>query len=382
MVSRGAVITTDSRLPTLAAVAPGFFDVHPVRALGQYFSMHLYTLDPLLDSRWDDLVESHPRSSVFHHSGWLRALAKTYGYRTVALTSTPPGKPLSDGLVFCEIRSWITGSRLVSLPFSDHADLLGNEDANSLELQEWVPTAISSHQWRYIELRPVRWRPHPNCPLVTSQSFWAHTLTLTPSLEQLFRNLHKSCIQRRVQRAEREHLSFERGRSQECLDAFYHLLMITRRRHRLLPQPRAWFSNLFSCMGSVEIRLVRKGGVPVAAILTLRHRNTVVYKYGCSDERFHHLGGMPFLFWKLIEESKSEGAAEIDFGRTALENNGLLEFKDHLGTCRIPLVYFRYPPDAAATKLSGVPPGARGVFSVLPDILSSNIGRMVYRHIG
>lgn len=80
--------------------------------------MQLYPIDPLLDSRWDDLVASHPRASAFHHKGWLEALAITYGYRPMALTSSPAGKPLSDGVVFCEVKSWITGNRLVSLPFT------------------------------------------------------------------------------------------------------------------------------------------------------------------------------------------------------------------------------------------------------------------------
>lgn len=346
--------------------------------------MKYYALDPLLDRRWDDLVASHPRASVFHRSDWLKALAKTYGYRAVALTSTPPGKPLVDALVYCEIRSWITGNRLVSLPFSDHADPLVNEDVNSLELKEWALAALSSGRWRHIELRPIRWKPHPGSGVMTSQSFWLHTLSLEPSREQLFRNLHKSCVQRRVLRAEREHLCYERCRSERALDDFYRLVMMTRRRHRLLPQPRAWFSNLLSCMSSdAEIRLARKDGVPVAAILTLRHRDAIVYKYGCSDERFHGTGAMPFLFWRLIEESKAEGAEEIDFGRTEVENGGLIGFKDHLGTSRFPLAYLRYPSDAAKTvTIAGPPSGARVLFSVLPDMLSSRMGRLVYRHIG
>src|SRR4051794_39851978 len=90
-------------------------------------SMHLHTIDPLSDSRWDDLVASHPKASVFHHRGWLQALASTYGYRPVVMTSTPPGKPLSNGVVFCEVRSWITGPRMVSLPFADHCEPLLSE---------------------------------------------------------------------------------------------------------------------------------------------------------------------------------------------------------------------------------------------------------------
>jgi CelD/BcsL family acetyltransferase involved in cellulose biosynthesis len=346
--------------------------------------MQLYNLDPLSDSRWDDLAASHSKSSAFHQTGWLRALAQTYGYRTLALTSTPPGKPLTDGLVFCEVRSWITGRRLVSLPFTDHAEPLLDEGIGSHEIAEWMRTECREHNWRYVELRPLSGDMPTRNPLVQSQSFWLHTLDLAPSAERLFRNLHKSCIQRRIRHAEHQGLCYQRSSSAELLDEFYELLMMTRRRFRLLPQPRSWFRNLMTCMSpNAEIRMVRKDGKAIAAMLTLRHRGTVVYKYGCSDEKFHHLAGMPFLFWKLIEECKAEGAQEIDFGRTDAENHGLVRFKDRFGTLRRRLNYFRYAEkerERAVAKLSL--PATRAFFSALPDALSSRAGRLVYRHIG
>jgi hypothetical protein len=346
--------------------------------------MQLYTLDPMEDTRWDDLVASHPRASVFHQKGWLKALAGTYGYRPIVLTRTPPGEQLSDGIVFCEVKSWITGSRLVSLPFADHSEPLLNQSNDSFELTEWMRTECRGHNWKYIELRPLSCGMHWDYPLVASQSYWFHTLDLTPSLDQVFRNLHKNCMQRRIRRAEREQLSYEKGCSEGLIDDFYRLLMITKRRHHLLPQPRAWFRNLVACMSpNVEIRLVRKDSIPIAAILTLKHRSTVVYKYGCSDEKFHHLAGMPFLFWKLIKECKTAGAEQIDFGRTDLENDGLIRFKDRLGTTRRRLTYFRY---SESTRETDVPVSdlhaMRGLFSVLPDALSSRAGDLVYRHIG
>jgi hypothetical protein len=92
---------------------------------------------------------------------------------------------------------------------------------------------------------------------------------------------------------------------------------------------------------------------------------------------------MPFLFWKLIEEGKTAGAEQIDFGRTELENDGLIRFKDQFGTTRRRLTYLRYPGSSrekyvAASDL----PAARRLFSVLPDALSSRAGRLLYRHIG
>src|ERR1035437_3723118 len=347
-------------------------------------SMQPYTLDPMLDSRWDDLVASHPRASVFHQRGWLKALAMTYGYRPMVLTSTPAGEPLSDGIVFCEVKSWMTGSRLVSLPFADHSEPLLNETGDSFELTEWMRSECRQHNWKYVELRPLFWKMPSDCPLVASQSFWFHPLSLTPSIEQIFRGLHKNCIQRRIRRAEREQLSYEKGCTEDLLNDFYRLLMITRRRHQLLPQPSIWFRNLLACMSpNAEIRLVRKDAIPIAAILTLRHHRTVVYKYGCSDESSHHLGAMPFLFWKLIEESKAAGAEQIDFGRTDLDNEGLIAFKDRFGTTRRRLTYLRYPgSEAEKSAVASYLPAVRHLFSVLPDALSSRAGGLLYRHIG
>jgi Acetyltransferase (GNAT) domain len=345
--------------------------------------MQLHEVDPLSDRRWDELVASHPRSSAFHQSGWLRALARTYGYRPFVLTSSQPGKRLSDGIVFCEVKSWITGRRLVSLPFSDHADPLSSGGA-PFEMAEWMRAQCSRHNWKYIEFRPLSGGIDAGHPAVPSESFWLHTLDLTPSAEKLFSGLHKSCLQRRIRHAERQQLLYEKGSSDELLEEFYRLLTVTRRRFRLLPQPRTWFRNLLDCAGrNAQIRIVRKDSEAIAAILTLSHSRTIVYKYGCSDEAFHPLGAMPLLFWKLIEESKADGAELLDFGRTEFENEGLAEFKDHFGTLRTKLNYFRYPRNArqAGTFTMNMA-GARKMLSVLPGPLSSTLGRMAYRHIG
>lgn len=345
--------------------------------------MHLYTLDPLQDLRWDDLVSSHPMASVFHHTGWLKALARTYGYRPVVLTSTPPGVRLSDGMAFCAVDSWLTGSRLVSLPFTDHSEPLLNQAGEPIELGEWMREECRTRNWRYIEFRPLSSKTYSDFPLEPSQSFWFHRLDLTPPLDQIFDGFHRSCIQRRIRHAERQELSYEKGCSDKLIDEFYELFIITRTRHRLLPQPRGWFYNLVGSMrANSEIRVVRKGGTAIAAILTLRHRRTVVYKYGSSDGRFHPLAGMPLLFWKMIQESKAEGVKEIDFGRTDLDHDGLIRFKDRFGTTKQRLNYFRYGDKNARAMTALALPATRALFSALPHSLTSRAGGMVYRHIG
>ena len=346
--------------------------------------MAVNVLNPLSDRRWDDLIARHPLSSVFHQRGWLEALCRTYGYQPLALTTSTSTSALCSGVVFCRVASWITGTRLVSLPFSDHCEPLLNDGVDLNCFTPWLRAECERQHWIYFELRPLLQVQNAEEGLCESHTFCSHELDLEPSLERLFDGLHKDCVQRKIRRAGKESLTYEVGCTQQLVDDFYPLLLITRRRHQLLPQPRAWFRNLIECMGdNVQIRLARKNGVPIAAMLTLRHRSSVVYKYGCSDDRFHNLGGMPFLFWKLIEESKAAGALRIDLGRSDMEHRGLVVFKDRLGASRKSLAYYRYPKSASEKKADVWGSEAlRQLFSVLPAAISSTAGRIVYKHVG
>src|ERR1039457_6058122 len=91
-------------------------------------------MQPLEGPRWSKFLERHPRASVFHSVPWLQALRRTYGYVPVAITETASGGDLQNGIVFCCVNSWLTGRRLVSLPFSDHCEPLldANEDISAL----------------------------------------------------------------------------------------------------------------------------------------------------------------------------------------------------------------------------------------------------------
>ena len=331
-------------------------------------------------------MSQHPRSSVFHTKNWLEALQQTYDYRPVAFSTSPLDGPLRNGLIFCRIKSWITGRRLVSLPFSDHCDALA-DSAEQAVILSYVQEQVRSEGCKYAEVRPASPRPEwpTNLNLQPSEKFYLHTLSLDAPLETLFRNLHKDCIQRKVRRAEREGLVYEIGRSQYLLNKFYELLLKTRRRHCVPPQPMQWFRNLIASMGTqLTIRVASKETHAVAAMITLSFKDTVTYKYGCSDEELSHLGGTPLLFWKIIQEAKHEGVSYLDLGRSDVDNEGLVRFKDRLGAQRKELTYWRVSNKRASgiPRPSWVTKVAQQVFPSIPDVILAASGRFLYRHMG
>jgi len=349
--------------------------------------MRIYQIDPTKDARWTEFVERHPDASVFHTVGWLKVLQCTYGYAPVAFTTSSPTDELKNGLVFCRVESWLTGRRLVSLPFSDHCEPLCDSHEDPEFLVRSVQSSLSHEQWKYMEIRPINENFGQTCAELGFQPvgrYRLHVVDLRPDLGQVFERFDKDSVRRRVQRAERADLVEKRGVSDDLLKAFYKLFVITRSRHHLPPIPYAWFPNLIRFMrDAVEIRVAYHQESAVAAILTLRFRDVLYYKYGCIDARFKGLGVIPWLLWRAIADAKSKGAVKFDMGRTQEDNPGLLAFKNHWVLRPIPLVYWSFPRAAAHNgREDWKMKSAKRAFSYMPDRLLTIIGRLIYRHIG
>jgi hypothetical protein len=350
--------------------------------------MRFYQIDPTQDLRWADLVKRHAEASVFHSVAWLKALQGTYGYEPVVFTTSPPTGELKNGLVFCHVRSWLTGHRLVSLPFSDHCEPLFDsvEDVNFLI--RYLQATVDREEWKYLEVRPVDvnfGRPDDGNGFTSAANYFLHKVDLRANLDEVFRNLDKDSVQRRVQRAQQAGLVEKCGTSEGLLEEFYRLLVITRGRHHIPPPPYAWFRNLVHHLGAaLEVRVAYQNETPIAAILTLRFRSVVYYKYGCSDVRFNNFGAMPWLLWNAIAAAKSNDANEFDMGRTEENNTGLLAFKNHWVPRPKRLVYWRYPEtspslDSADSWKMKI---AKHAFTYMPSTLLTITGKLIYRHIG
>jgi hypothetical protein len=342
-----------------------------------------YTMNPLADQRWPELVKCHQNSSIFHTSGWLEALRQTHAYEPVVYTTSPPASPLTNGIVFCRVNSWITGRRLVSLPFADHCEPLVESFEDRHQLLTCLRAAATREKLKYIEIRPQRVALWDESGL-EGRSFWLHKLDLCGSLEDLFQGCHKKAIQHQIRRAVREGLHYEEGRSETLLNKFYRLQLLTRRRHKLPPQPREWFRNLIACVGEqLTIRVASKEGQPIASILTLSCKDTLTLKYSCSDAKFHNLGGVPFLLWKAIESAKRGGFQEFDLGRSDVENTGLITFKERLGATSATVIYRRSRSRGSRTTNEPYGMGIAGrMFAWMPDRLLTATGKLLYRHVG
>lgn len=352
-------------------------------ANSEYGATRVYEINPLSDSRWVGLVENHPRASLFHSSRWLRALKTTYRYDPVVVTTCSPDATLTNALVFCRVKSWLTGRRLVSLPFSDHCEPLVNSSGELDDLLLHIKGYVDDGKWKYVEIRPISSQPGSQTGLSRGITYSFHRLDVRKNTKELFHNFHKDCVQRKIRRAERENLRYEEGTSESLLLRFYELMVVSRRRQHLPPQPLSWFRALIAEFGdSLKIRVASKDDLPIASILTITHNRSMVYKYGGSDARFHNSGGMAFLFWNAIQEANQSGLEEFEMGRSDSGNLGLIAFKEHWGAVNSKLNYWTYPTAGRVTSHNPSKAVLRQFVRVVPDPILKLTGELFYRHIG
>jgi lipid II:glycine glycyltransferase (peptidoglycan interpeptide bridge formation enzyme) len=233
----------------------------------------------------------------------------------------------------------------------------------------------------YTELRPAVTIPAVESHWRRTERFYLHRLDLRPGVHDLFNSFHRACIQRRILHAEKSGITITEGKDADIQKKFYGLVVETRRRHGVLPQPMVWFRNIMKCLDeSAVIYCACKDGQPIAAILTLRFGKTLYYKYGASVARLHKLGAMPLLLWHAIQAGIGDGLEELDMGRSDVGGAGLVTFKERWNAVRSVTSYLRSPGDAPATRAAWIGRLLPTTCKYAPANCLAALGSVSYRH--
>lgn len=342
----------------------------------------LEIINPIEYPGWDDLLFCQPDYSFFHTSHWASVLHDSYGYqpRYFAILDR---KKLSACIPVMEIRSALTGTRGVSLPFTDYCTPLvpaafSLDDMFSNLVQYGIKAGWQSIEMRGGEKLPQHWTGH--------SSYYGHTLDLRSSEEDLFSNFKES-TRRNIRKAQREGVTVVMSSVPDATEEFYRLNCITRKAHGLPPQPAYFFKKIqehvFSkCHGFIA--LARHKGNTIAAAVYFQFGKRAMYKYGASDRQYLHLRPNDLVMWDAIRWCQSQGYASLCLGRTEPENAGLRAFKNGWGAEERVIRYALYDmrQEQFIPGKSDVRTVSAAILRRMPVPLLKFIGTALYRHVG
>jgi hypothetical protein len=345
-------------------------------------SIDLAILDPLHDPDWDDLVVSHPDWNFFHSAAWAKVLVKTYAHRPFYLYFSRQFQALAL-VPFMEIKSFFTGRRGVSLPFSDLCTPLIFDQSESARVIGKISELGRERRWRYFELRGGK-EMLPECA-VAAEKYFTHKLDLTVGLDELFARF-QSPVRRAIRKAENSGVTVEVSRAWEAMTGFYKLHARTRRRHGLPPQPLSFFRNIHEEVVGTDLGFVvlaKIGPKPIAAAVFFHSSREGVYKFGASDERLQELRGNNLVMWTGIKQLVGKGLRTMHFGRTSIGDEGLRRFKLSWGSEEGPIEYFRFALrrqvwEANCENGFGL---HNQLFGRLPLAVNRLAGALIYSHL-
>jgi hypothetical protein len=350
----------------------------------------LAEIDPLADERWDRFVEDHPFGWICHHSGWKKVLERSFRHLEAHYFVLIQGGKIQAGLPVCVVRSWITGNRLVSIPFASISDPLISSDNDLAPLLNAVIELSRERNIDTVEIRTLGSSPYfSKTGLGVAGSYKHHYLPLDRPPEELMKTFHRTCVRQRIARSIQSGLEVMEAKTEADLRDFYRLHVLSRKRLGLPPQPYVFIESLFNIfrpLGRAALLLGKKDAKAIAALLLLKFNGRVSAEFAVYDETYLNVSPIHQLFWEAIKSASAEGYKVFDFGRTSPSNEKLMEFKGRWGTKVADMPLYCFPSqtsgktnnreDSVGYKLM------RKTCRNAPDFALRRIGNFCYRHLG
>lgn len=335
-------------------------------------------IDPLADPRWQAFVSAAADAGIFHHRAWLELLHNQYGYEMSAVCMMAADGEIAAALPLAHVKSRLTGTRAVCVPFADvcgaaaladHQDLVGplleavrtRHDDDGIDVEIRAPIAELGAE---------------------AGAFYQHLLELEADPGAVRRRFRAN-VRNIINKAHREGVEVVRDTSREALDDFYGLHLLTRRRLGVPTQPKSFirrFETLFD-QGLGFVLRARLNERTIASAVFLTFNGVVMYKYSASDPPYMKKNPNYALLMEAIRWGCENGYRRFDMGRTDLDADGLRSFKRGWGTTEEVLKYTRLstgPVDSSPE--GGVPSIVRTALKHAPPIGSRLVGAVLYKH--
>ena len=281
-----------------------------------------------------------------------------------------------------EVKSFLTGSRAVSLPFTDYCHPLSSENKEYEALFDKLTLYGRKANWKTCEIRGEA-SFHANASPFSY--YYLHELKLKSNKKNIFSKF-RSSTRRNILNAAKSGVTANVCYSWDSLREFYRLHCLTRRGHGIPPQPFYFFEEIYNHIispGNGFVVLARYNSKPIAGAVYLHFGRNAIYKYGASNRKFLHLRANNLVMWTAIKWYIQNGFKTFSFGRTTPSNAGLLQYKRGWASEEKKISYFKY--DFIKQCFVKEQPKTQILyffFRNLPAPVLNLTGRLLYRHVG
>lgn len=307
--------------------------------------------DPSEAARIDAWVSAREDGTPFHRPAWQSAVERATGQQALYFVAEDTGGMLVGLLPLHLIHSPLFGRALVSAGFGVAGGILSDSVTATRRLAAAAWDYAARHSCPTLELRggdfPAGRHAEGWIIQKGAHANFARALCDDDEAELL-------AIPRK-QRAEvrkglKNDLRVETGRDARDVDWHYAVYAESVRNLGTPVFPKALMAETMRGFGDdADILTVLEGDRPVASVLSLYHRGTVMPYWGGGVWAARRLRANDVMYFALMNHARSRGCHSFDFGRSKVDS-GAYFFKKNWGFEPEPLAYAVRTADGAEPR--------------------------------
>mgnify|MGYP003627773797 CR=1 FL=1 len=333
------------------------------------------------DAARDAFVRECDRATFFHLAGWRRAVEGVFGHQGRDLLAWRDGQVVGV-LPLMACRGMRGRKSLISVPYSVYGGPVGEDSKVELALYEVAERAAVSENVGRLELRcsgPTELPGSVPCDLYAT-----FVRELPGTVDEVLSGMPKKA--RADARKARKDYGLELAAGNWYLPDLVRLFQHNKRSLGTPALPLAWFERLVHELpGQVEVHVVMRESVPLAACMSFLFRDQVLAYYsGTGPDVDRQFKASAFLYLSLQEWCVEQGYRVFDFGRSR-KDSGAFDFKRRQGFEPRDLPYrFRLVHDKGLPSLTPSNPKTRfltNTWQRLPEGLARGMGGYLSRYL-
>ena len=340
---------------------------------------------PLDDAAaWDAYVSRHPFAGPFHSRAWCEAVTKATGNRCHVLAARDEEGKIAGLLPLHHIRSSLFGDALVASGFAVGGGPLAGRDEIAARLADAATSLAGSLGISSVELR--------GGSIPAGEGWYADEGVYAGFARDLAFNDEEELLAiPRKQRAEvrkalESGLTVTTGSDAAERRDHYRIYATSVRNLGTPVFPKKLFDEVLDAFGDkADILTVRQDGRPVASVLSLFWRGTVMPYWGGGTVEARRLRANEMMYFALMRHAQRKGCLAFDFGRSKV-GTGPFAYKKNWGFEPQPLVYARWLAPGETARDTN-PNSAKyrlqvDLWKKLPLWAANRIGPLIARGLG
>ena len=284
----------------------------------------------------DGFVRQHSDSTPFHLTGWLKGVETGTGQQAHCLIAESKVNGIQGILPLHKVRSPLFGRALVSSGFAVGGGILAINQGVAERLAEEAWKLAEAENYPTLELRGGPLLHAPWIVKSDAHASFARPLTNDDEAELL-------AIPRKQRAEVRKGLDKDFviavGNARRDLEWHYRVYSESVRNLGTPVFPKALMAGVLGAFGDdADILTVLHDGTPVASVLSLYHKGTVMPYWGGGVFAARALRANDVMYYALMNHARRRGCVAFDFGRSKI-GSGAFSFKKNWGFEPQPLSY-------------------------------------------